>query len=103
MSYEIIYESTAEEDLWEISSYYSSQGGLELAEKMYLKIINQINKLETMPSRCPKSDYYENSEGETARVLILNKMPYKVFFRVKEAERKVFIISVIHSARQLPN
>lgn len=96
--YTVVYEPTAEEDLLEILRYYDKQGGRALAKIIYRKIINATDKLAVFPESRPTSeDYYPNS-----RVLVIQTLPYKAFFFIRENNKTVSVISIIHTARKFP-
>lgn len=96
--YTVVYEPTAEKDLFEILQYYEKQGGQILAKIIYDKIINATDKLAVFPESKPTSeDYYPDT-----RVLVIQKLPYKAFFRINENNKTVHVISIIHTSRQFP-
>lgn len=92
--YKIVFEAFAKVDLADIFSFYLLQGGLELATTSKDRIQNQINKLKQSPS------IYQNSPLEPRlKQLLLNKMPYKVYFLVNEETSTVHVIRILHTAR----
>ncbi len=92
--YKIIIEQTALNDLEKIFAYYHQQGGLVVAEKNNDRIFSAISSLDIMPNRCKISAY-----SETLHELSVERVPYKIFFKIDDIEKTVFITSVIHSSR----
>ncbi len=94
--YQIEFTQNAIDDVFDISDYYQQEGGVSLSEKMLDRIYSQIDSLQVMPNRCITSSY-----STELKELILQKAPYKVFFKIDENRKIVFIINVIHTSRDI--
>lgn len=90
--YQILWQTEAEEDLKEIATYYREVGGLELAKKNLDRILNSIDGLQKMPSRCQVSDFSPN-----IRKLTVVNLPYLVFFKI--IGDKVYILRIYNAKR----
>lgn len=95
--YTVIYEPEAENDLFEIVFYYVEQGGFDLAESINNRIHNHIKRLEIMPLRTVESELLPNT-----RELLIEKLPYKAFFKIDEQNKKIFVVNIIHTSRKYP-
>ena len=95
MKYEIIWSKDSGDELAEIISYIKYTGGKITAEKIYLKIINEVKRAS------------ENSGGRRIAPLLkefgihyihqLNISPWILFY--KAADKKIEIISIIDGKR----
>lgn len=90
--YQILWQTEAEEDLKEIATYYREVGGLELAKKNLDRILNSIDGLQKMPSRCQVSDFSPNIH----KLTVVN-LPYLVFFKI--IGDKVYILRIYNAKR----
>lgn len=90
ITYNIFYQLEAQEDLKEIANYYKLTGGLEVAEKNIDRILNSIDSLEKLPSRCQVSDFYKN-----IRKLVIPNLPYLVFFKI--VGENVYILNIFNT------
>jgi plasmid stabilization system protein ParE len=95
--YIVTYEPEAENDLFEIVFYYAEQGGFELAETINNRIRDHIKRLETMPFRATESVTVPNS-----REFLIERLPYKAFYRVDETSKKVLVLNIVHTSRKHP-
>lgn len=90
--YTITLEIEAELALKEIFQYYIDVANYEIADSNMSVIEAAINALEFMPNRCPISDFSPN-----IRKLVVPKLPYLVFYTVKNDE--VIILNIFHERR----
>lgn len=98
IEYTIIYEPTAENDLLEIVNYYADVGGLPLAISIHERIQNHLGKLSYYPYRAVASTRFPH-----AREFVIEKLPFKALIVVNEEEKTVYIISIFHTSKKLPN
>jgi len=87
MTYKIIIQPEAVEDLYVIKSYITRLDSAQKANKFISELKHAIKSLHEMPMRCRKS-YYTNDEN--AHDLIYKK--YTIVF--KTIENTVHIVSV---------
>lgn len=76
----------AEQDLNEIAIYYKNLSN-ELGDKFYSEIRNVIESLKKNPF------YQEDHNG--IRKIPVKKFPYKVFFKVDEEKKVVYVEAII--------
>ena len=67
------------------------------AEKLRLELLESVKILERFPFIGPV--YERDRKGRTREILC---RPYRIFYRVREAEKRVEILTVWHGARQEP-
>lgn len=82
----------AEQDLNEIALYYKNLSN-ELGDKFYNEVRNVVESLKINP-------FYQMDSNEI-RKIHLQKFPYKVFFKVDEEKKIVFVLAIIND-RLLP-
>ena len=87
MTYKVIVEPEAIQDLLDIKRYISSQDTLSKAHKFISELKSNIKTLDQMPERCRKSYY---SDEINTHDLIYKK--YTIVFQVRE--NKVHILSL---------
>lgn len=87
MTYKIIIESEAFEDLISIKTYITEQDTLSKANKFISELRKTIKTLNEMPHRCRKS-YYTDSEN--THDLIYKK--YTIVFKI--IEQQVHILTI---------
>ena len=95
MIYEVSYLPQAEQDLIEILAYGIENWGENLAEKMYLKITEQLETLYFSPNRTKK----KGSLG-TREMLIVDS-PYRAIIHIDEEKKQVFILRILHTSRNI--
>lgn len=76
----------AEQDLNEIAIYYKNLSN-ELGDKFYNEVRNVIESLKINP-------FYKTDSNNTRKIPV-QKFPYKVFFKVDEEEKIVYIEAII--------
>ncbi|WP_281636801.1 type II toxin-antitoxin system RelE/ParE family toxin [Flavobacterium marginilacus] len=77
----------AEQDLNEIAIYYKNLSN-ELGGKFYIEVRNAIESLKINP-------YYQ-IDSDKLRKIHLQKFPYKIYFRVDEENKIVYIEAIIN-------
>lgn len=92
ITYKILYQVEAEEDLKEIANYYQIVGSEELAERNLDRILNSIDSLEKMPYRCQVSDF-----SDSIHKLTVPNLPYLVFFKI--IGENVYILNIFNAKR----
>ncbi len=76
----------AEEDLNEIAKYYENLS-IGLGDKFYKEVRNVIESLKINPF------YIEDENG--IRKIPIDKFPYKVFFKVNQIAKIVYVEAII--------
>lgn len=92
MSCAIIITPAALQDLREITDWYAEQSP-RLDADFDTAFAEGVRTIATYPSAgalVPRRN---------ARHALLQKFPYKIFYRVNEAARRIEIVAVIHTAR----
>ena len=87
MTYKIIIEPEALEDLQHIKNYIAMQDSLTKANRFLLELKEKINSLSTMPLRCRKSYYTDEANTHD---LIYKK--YTIVFKIIDNEIHVLTI-----------
>ena len=95
MSYDVSYLPQAEQDLIEILAYGIENWGEQLAEKMYLKITEQLETLYFSPNRTKK----KGSLG--TREMLISDSPYRAIIQIDEEAKRVFILRILHTSRNI--
>ena len=95
MSYNVSYLPQAEQDLIEILAYGIENWGENLAEKMYLKITEQLETLYFSPNRTKK----KGSLG--TREMLISDSPYRAIIQIDEDAKRVFILRILHTSRNI--
>jgi plasmid stabilization system protein ParE len=95
MSYNVSYLPQAEQDLIEILAYGIENWGENLAEKMYLKITEQLETLYFSPNRTKK----KGSLG--TREMLISDSPYRAIIQIDEEAKRVFILRILHTSRNI--
>ena len=95
MSYDVSYLPQAEQDLIEILAYGIENWGENLAEKMYLKITEQLETLYFSPNRTKK----KGSLG--TREMLISDSPYRAIIQIDEDAKRVFILRILHTSRNI--
>ena len=95
MTYEVSYLPQAEQDLIEILAYGIETWGEKLAEKMYLKITEQLETLYFSPKRTK----IKGSLG--TREMLISDSPYSAIIQIDEGAKRVFILRILHTSRNI--
>ena len=90
----ITWTQRAEQDLENILAHYLNEAGLQVAQSIFVRIHAQVQSLQQFSQR--------TRIGRVAgtRELIISRLPYIVVIQVKAD--KVFVLNVVHTARQYP-
>ena len=90
----ITWTQRAEQDLENILAHYLNEAGLQVAQSIFVRIHAQVQSLQQFSQR--------TRIGRVAgtRELIISRLPYIVVIQVKA--EKVFVLNVVHTARQYP-
>jgi plasmid stabilization system protein ParE len=91
MNYALNFSHLAIQDLRKICKWYDDQTP-GLADEFLDELQILIGKIAENP------EHFAKKESD-ARMALLRRFPYKVFFMVNERQAKVRIIAVIHRAR----
>lgn len=94
MMYKIIFEKYAQEDLIDIVSYYTLQGGFALAERVKNQIRYHIEHLKHSPNI-----YMDSTIEPRLKQVVVKKFPYKIYFKVDEETQQVHIFGILHTSR----
>lgn len=89
MTYSIIVEPEAIQDLKAIKHYISKQDSSSKADKFILELKNSIASLSSRPMRCRQSLYIEN---DTVRDMI--HKGYTIVYQVNEENQTVYVLTV---------
>lgn len=95
MSYQIILEEEAEQDI-EAATAWMAQYSPEKATQWYFDIQEAIDSLQTFPFRCPLARESEMF-GAEIRHLIFGK--YRILFTV--IDETVYVLRVRHGAQDI--
>jgi len=87
MTYKIIIQPEAIDDLYTIKSYITRSDSIKKANKFISELKQSIKSLETMPMRCRKSYY---TDDENSHDLIYKK--YTIVFKI--IKDTVYVVSV---------
>ena len=90
----VTWTQQAEQDLENILAHYLNEAGLQVAQSIFVRIHAQVQSLQQFSQR--------TRIGRVAgtRELIIPRLPYIVVIQVKAD--KVFVLNVVHTARQYP-
>ncbi len=90
----VTWTQRAQQDLENILAHYLDEAGLQVAQSIYVRIHAQVQSLQQFSQR--------TRIGRVAgtRELIISRLPYIVVIQVKA--EKVFVLNVVHTARQYP-
>lgn len=78
----------------QILNYYTLEGGLALAEKIKNRLKNQLDKLALSPESYPISPLEPR-----LRQMVVQKLPFKVYFLVDKSQKTVHIFGILHTSR----
>ena len=87
MTYKIIIQPEAIDDLYMIKSYITRSDSIKKANKFISELKQSIKSLDTMPMRCRKSYY---TDDENSHDLIYKK--YTIVFKI--IKDTVYVVSV---------
>ena len=87
MTYKIIIQPEAIDDLYTIKSYITRSDSIKKANKFISELKQSIKSLDTMPIRCRKSYY---TDDENSYDLIYKK--YTIVFKI--IKDTVYVVSV---------
>lgn len=96
MAYRVRLSLQARQDVQETADFLRDNAGVERARKWKNGVLEAIESLSEMPSRCAVAE--ESAEiGVELRHLI--HRPHRIIFRVQEATQTVDVLRVYHWAR----
>ena len=95
MEYEVNYLPHAKQDLIDILAYGIEVWGEEQAEKMHIKITEQLDSLSFSPKRTKKKGRLGTREMQ-----ILDS-PYKAIIKIDEKTKQVLIVRILHGTRKI--
>jgi plasmid stabilization system protein ParE len=97
MAFRVEVAPRAFDDLDEIAGYIRRNGSFRQAEDWFNGIIDAIQTLEVMPSRCPIANESEDV-GQQVRVLLYGKRNrrYKVYYAIQGRGRTAGTVRVFH-------
>src|SRR5438552_2289185 len=96
MAFKITFSPLAEQDIEEIVAYIGRDNRVA-AERMVQRIMTRIDPLSFYP-RLGK--IAPDIDCEEVREIL--ETPYRIFYRVFEAERKISIFRIWHGSRRPP-
>ncbi len=91
MPYAVKFSRLAAQDLQEICDWYEAQS-LGLSDKF-------LEVLQIMVEQIGENPYRFMEKGDSARMVLLKKFPYKIFYMVNESKRTARVIALMHRAR----
>jgi toxin ParE1/3/4 len=83
------------------SSFYKSRSGAELAERWRAAVNHAIRTLRTLPERGGLVSPGSSTLGDIRRLPIEGFPKHLIFYRIDAATGTIFILRVIHGARDL--
>ena len=92
----ILWSEEALDDLEEILAYYHLEASPRTAAAVERRIIGEIESLPPPPERIRESDRVPG-----ARELVVSKLPYVVFVRVRGDT--IIVLNVVHTKRRFPH
>ena len=98
-SHRVIITSEALNDIDSIFTYIAKHSA-ENAKKLVRRLIAVIDSLELMPERFKSVGY---SRTRQTRIHAVVARPYLIYYRVDDAARSVFVLTVRHGAREQPS
>jgi plasmid stabilization system protein ParE len=96
--YRIRFTSDAFSDLEGIFEYIHHDSPQD-SRAMATRIVEGIDSLYTMPSRC-KVVGKSRTTGSDIHAMVIS--PFVVYYRVDEPRSAVFVLTMLHGARQQP-
>ena len=99
MKYEVLYTARAKKDLQDIFRYISEElFVLDSAVGQTKRIINEIQKLDTLPNR---NRLYEKEPWHSKGIRFLPVNKYLIFYKTDIETEMVYIIRIIYSGRDV--
>lgn len=99
MDYKYYFTQKAADDVEEILDYVSVElGSLAAARNLYSDIFKNIEELKSFPDMGMPVDNEYLSDKSVRRLLVEN---YTVFYKVFNSERKIYVLRVVYSKRNL--
>jgi plasmid stabilization system protein ParE len=86
----------AEDSLFEILKYYERKSGIQLADSIEERILQQISDIEGFEMSVPESDVYPGT-----RKLVISRLPYVAYIRTAR-KGKWEVMDIIHTSRKIP-
>lgn len=99
MSWQVLYTKRANEDLQNIYRYIAEELKVpETAQKLTIKILDQIDTLNEMPKRNPLYDK-EPWKSRGLRKLIIDN--FIAFYLTNESQNQVIILAIMYGGRDI--
>lgn len=99
MSWQVLYTKRANEDLQNIYRYIAEELKVpETAQKLTIKILDQIDTLNEMPKRNPLYDK-EPWKSRGLRKLIIDN--FIAFYLTNERQNQVIILAIMYGGRDI--
>lgn len=99
MSWQVLYTKRANEDLQNIYRYIAEELKVpETAQKLTIKILDQIDNLNEMPKRNPLYDK-EPWKSRGLRKLIIDN--FIAFYLTNESQNQVIILAIMYGGRNI--
>ena len=87
------------DSLNEILEYYISEAGENVADNIYKKIIKEIELLETEELKTKQTQELKDIGIFDVYELVIN--PWKVYYKIKNDNKKVYILFVLDARRNI--
>ena len=97
MDWRVTWSESALADVEAAVRELARQSGAAVAESLRAALFDSVRVLSRLPGIGPV--YEADVSGQTREILCL---PYRVFYRLDESERRVDVVMVWHSARREP-
>lgn len=91
MSYTIKISPLARLDIAESKAWYEERS-VGLGDRFYQHVSERIDYLTHSPQ-------HFHTRYEDVRCALTKKFPFGIFFIIEEAEKRVFVIAVLHTSR----
>ena len=99
MSWQVLYTKRANEDLQNIYRYIAEELKVpETAQKLTIKILDQIDTLNELPKRNPLYDK-EPWKSRGLRKLIIDN--FIAFYLTNESQNQVIILAIMYGGRDI--
>lgn len=99
MKYEVMYTARAKKDLQDIFRYISEElFALDSAVGQTKRIINEIQKLDTLPNR---NRLYEKEPWHSKGLRFFPVNKYLIFYKTDIETEVVYVIRIIYSGRDV--
>lgn len=93
MSYKVILTKRANQDLQEITNYYSEQSK-ETTQRFLRTIIKDLDFLSENPKSCPVL-------FSKVRRKVMTHFPFNIFYKIKPRKQEILIARIWHQKRDL--